>query len=117
MSREQDNNSGALFRNRKKETDRQPDYTGTATVDNIQYRISAWINEPRGGGDKYFSIKFTPADDVMTKRDTKRSNDDDGMTSSTPVDKGKAANGGTSAFTPSSQTRQEPNELDDDLPF
>ena len=52
-------NSGALFRNDKRETERHPEYTGKITIEGVEYYLSAWVNEMRNG-QKYFSIKATP---------------------------------------------------------
>lgn len=57
----QDDFSGALFRNEEKRHDKSPDYTGTATVDGVEYRMAAWINESRAGR-KYMKIKFEMRD-------------------------------------------------------
>ena len=54
---EQKNNSGSLFR-QKKEKDSQPDYSGTATVNGQQYRISGWINKSKAGMS-YLRILFS----------------------------------------------------------
>ena len=54
---EQKDNAGALFRNTKKETEKQPDYTGKATVNGVEMFISAWINESKNG-TKYMALKF-----------------------------------------------------------
>ena len=50
-------NSGALFKNDRKQTDRHPDYTGSLDVEGTQYWISAWIKEGRKG--KFMSIALT----------------------------------------------------------
>jgi len=44
---EKPDNSGALFRNDRKETDKQPDYTGEARIEGVEYRLSAWLNEAK----------------------------------------------------------------------
>lgn len=54
-------NTGSLFRNENKKTDKHPDYSGTALIDGVEYYIDGWINEVRSGerkGKKYFSFKF-----------------------------------------------------------
>ena len=56
---ENKNNSGALFRNDKRETEKHPEYTGKITIEGVEYYLSAWVNEMRNG-QKYFSIKATP---------------------------------------------------------
>ena len=53
------NNSGALFRNDKRETEKHPEYTGKITIEGVEYYLSAWVNEMRNG-QKYFAIKATP---------------------------------------------------------
>ena len=56
-----DDNNGALFKNNRKETDKHPDYTGNATIDGIEYWVSAWIKEPSGkSGGKWMSLAFKP---------------------------------------------------------
>lgn len=41
MSNDKDN-SGAIWRNEKRETDRHPHFTGQAMVDGVEYWVSAW---------------------------------------------------------------------------
>lgn len=52
-------NRGAMFRNKKKTTDKQPDHTGNLNVMGIEYWVSAWIKTDRNGS-KYFSLAITP---------------------------------------------------------
>ncbi len=52
------NNRGAIFKNKYKESDKHPDYKGTCTVDGIQKEMSCWINEDKNG-QKYFSVVFS----------------------------------------------------------
>ena len=57
-----DNNlSGALFKNQKKETDKHPDYKGQAEIEGTEYWVSAWLNES-SKGMKYLSLKFSAKD-------------------------------------------------------
>ena len=49
-------NSGALFKNERKETDKHPDYKGSINVDGVEYWISAWLNESNAG-KKYMGLK------------------------------------------------------------
>lgn len=58
---ERGDNSGALFRNERKEKPNQPDHTGNATIDGVEYRVSAWIKE--SGGKRFFSLSFTPKEE------------------------------------------------------
>lgn len=55
---EQKDNSGVLFRNTNKKTDKHPDYTGECKVDGTDYRLSAWVNTSKTGSS-YMSVAFT----------------------------------------------------------
>lgn len=58
-----DNNlSGALFKNDKKETEKHPDYRGSCEIDGTQYWVSSWLNESKNGR-KYLSLKFSAKDE------------------------------------------------------
>lgn len=59
MSEYDNNNTGALFKNKRREHDKQPEYTGNCEVNNVDYWISAWVRESKSG-EKFFSISFTP---------------------------------------------------------
>ena len=48
---------GVLFKNDKKTTETHPDYTGTATIEGVEYFMDAWINASESGR-KYMSFKF-----------------------------------------------------------
>jgi hypothetical protein len=50
---------GVLFRNtRKRDGKRDPDYTVNATINGVEYWLDGWLDTPKGGGDKYLSLKF-----------------------------------------------------------
>ena len=53
-------NSGVLFRNDKRETEKHPEYTGNITIEGKEFYLSAWVNESARTGQKYFAIKATP---------------------------------------------------------
>jgi hypothetical protein len=57
-----DTNRGALFKNKKKESDRDPDFTGQVNFDGTDYWASAWVNVSKAG-DKYVSLSVKPKDD------------------------------------------------------
>ena len=52
-------NSGALFKNNRKETDTQPEYTGNVNADGTEYWLSAWVKTDKNG-KKYFSLSLQP---------------------------------------------------------
>ena len=54
---EQKNNSGSLYKNAK-DKPTQPDYTGSATIDGKQYRVSGWVNKSKAGTN-YLRILFS----------------------------------------------------------
>lgn len=59
MAKEYDNNnSGVLFKNDRKESERHPDYKGSAEIGGVQYWISAWVKESQNG-NKFMSLSFT----------------------------------------------------------
>ena len=58
MAYEHKENKGSLFKNDKKEEEKQPDFTGQANVDGTLYNVSAWINESKNG-KKYFGMSFS----------------------------------------------------------
>lgn len=60
---QQKDNSGALFKNDKKETDSHPDYKGSAMIDGSDYWVSGWINVS-GSGTKYMKFSYSPKEQV-----------------------------------------------------
>jgi uncharacterized protein (DUF736 family) len=58
-------NSGALFKNSKKEKESQPDLTGKITINGVEYNLSGWGNTSKSGNE-YISLKvseFKPKSD------------------------------------------------------
>lgn len=51
-------NKGAIFKNDRKQNERQPDYNGTINVEGKEYFISCWIKESQSG-KKFFSTSLT----------------------------------------------------------
>jgi len=49
-------NSGILFKNRDKKSDKSPDYSGPAKVGGKDYQMAVWIKEGKNG--KFMSIAF-----------------------------------------------------------
>jgi hypothetical protein len=49
MAEYDNTNTFALFKNDKGDNPKRPDYTGTANVDGIEFRISGWIREGKNG--------------------------------------------------------------------
>ena len=49
---------GAIFKNKNKTKENQPDYTGDCKIDGTVYNISCLVNESKSSGEKYFGCKF-----------------------------------------------------------
>lgn len=63
MAFEQKDNSGSLFVNERRTSDRHPDRTGSATIGGVEYWVSGWIKEGRDGKKPWLSMAFTTKDD------------------------------------------------------
>ena len=57
MAFEQRDNSGALFKNSRKEKVTHPDYRGPCMVGGVELEVSAWL-KTSGNGTKYMSLSF-----------------------------------------------------------
>ena len=60
---QQKDNSGALFKNDKKESDSHPDYKGSAMIDGSDYWVSGWINVSNAG-TKYMKFSYSPKEQI-----------------------------------------------------
>jgi len=54
---EQKDNSGALFKNDKKQSEKHPDYRGTCMVNGQLMEMAAWL-KTSAKGTKYMSFSF-----------------------------------------------------------
>lgn len=52
-------NTGALFKNDKKETDKHPDYKGSVNANGREYWLSAWLKTSKKG-TKFMSLSLSP---------------------------------------------------------
>jgi hypothetical protein len=59
-------NSGLLAKNKRKEKDTHPDYSGSVNVDGVEYWLSGWLKVGRDGskmaGEKFFSLSLKRKD-------------------------------------------------------
>lgn len=56
MAYEQRDNSGSIFKNEKKESEKHPNMTGSAMIDGVEYWVSAWTKEGKKG--RWQSLAF-----------------------------------------------------------
>jgi uncharacterized protein (DUF736 family) len=54
-------NSGAIFKNDRKEQENQPDYKGSARVGGVDYWVSVWLKTSQNGV-KFMSTAYTAKD-------------------------------------------------------
>ncbi len=52
--------TGSLFKNTRKEKDTHADMTGSALIDGVEYWVSSWVKEGKGG--KWQSLSFKKKD-------------------------------------------------------
>jgi len=60
-------NSGSLFKNKRKEKDTHSDYTGEINVEGKLFWLNAWLNEAQSTGEKYLSIRLNPKEERRDK--------------------------------------------------
>ena len=60
-------NKGALFKNDRREKDTHPHYKGSINVDGQEYWLSAWVNEAKADGRKYFGLSVTPKQEEVDR--------------------------------------------------
>lgn len=65
MSNYDNNMRGTLGKNKRREKDTHPEYTGKCEIDGRMYWISAWIKE--GQGEKFFSLSFKPQEQQQSR--------------------------------------------------
>lgn len=60
MSARRTDNHGSLSRNKRKEKETHPTHKGSCIIEGREYWISAYVNESRDSGEKYFKLYFEP---------------------------------------------------------
>ena len=63
-------NSGALFKEEEKKSEKHPDYKGNCLINGKKMYIAAWVNTAESG-KKYMSLSFTnPSTDANYSKDS-----------------------------------------------
>lgn len=62
MAYEQKDNSGSLFKNDRKESDKHPGMTGTALINGVEYWVSSWRKDS-GSKGPWLSLAFKPKEE------------------------------------------------------
>lgn len=108
MAYETKPNTGALFKNDRREKDSHPNAKGSALIEGVEYWVSSWTNEDRNG-NKYQSLKFERKTGADGRGERRRGYDE-------PEGRGHAQQHGPE---PGSVTQGPPlrEQLDDDIPF
>lgn len=57
MAYEQRDNSGSLFKNDRKQTEKHPDYTGSIRIKGTDFHLAAWLKQSKTG-KKYMSVSI-----------------------------------------------------------
>lgn len=66
LKMEKRDNSGALFTNDKREKETHPHYQGKATINGVEYYVSAWIKD--GAKGKFQSLSFKPVQEQSKQK-------------------------------------------------
>lgn len=72
MTQYDNTNTGALFANDKRETDKHPTHTGSINVNGVEYWLSAWVRESKTG-KKFFSMAVKPKDNAIPAKNRSNS--------------------------------------------
>ncbi len=71
-------NSGVLFKNKEKKTDKHPDYRGEVNVGGTEFFLAAWLKKSKAG-ETYMSLSVTEknANNTRGQKEPPKSDDFD----------------------------------------
>ena len=75
MAYEQKPNTGSVFKNDRKESDKHPDIKGSALIDGTEYWVAGWRKESERGN--WYSLAFTPKDEKKPAAKSVKQTDED----------------------------------------
>ena len=58
MTFQKKDNTGALFPNKEKTSEKHPTHRGDCLIDGTEYWVAGWVKESKG--QRYMSLSFTP---------------------------------------------------------
>jgi hypothetical protein len=64
-------NRGLLAKNDRKQSENQPDYTGSININGVEYWLNGWLKTGQNGrlaGQKFFSLSVKPKDGLAEPR-------------------------------------------------
>jgi len=62
MTQYDNNMTGIVSKNDRKETEQHPDIRGNCEIDGVQYWISGWRKQRKDGNGSFYSLKFKAKD-------------------------------------------------------
>jgi len=104
-------NTGALFSNRHKDTDKHPDDTGKCKIDGKWYWISSW-NKETEAGYKFTNTTYKPFTEEQAKKQEQK---EEGLEYYKPKSNGDQAQQKRSE--PQQPQQPQNNNAAEDLPF
>lgn len=69
MSNYDNTNTGAIFKNDKRQKETQPHATGSVNIEGVEYWVSAWTKTSQSG-NKFQSLAFTKKEGQVIKTTT-----------------------------------------------
>ena len=61
-------NTGVLFKNEKKSSEKSPDFTGKVDINGKEYRLAGWFKFGSKSGTKFISLKASEPDEKYERK-------------------------------------------------
>lgn len=87
MAYEMNDMTATLFKNKKKESEKHPDRTGTAKINGVDYWMSGWVKQTKDGEQflsMAFKLKESKQESKPTQSYSKKDDNNDGFDSDLP---------------------------------